>query len=97
MAIILGQKSAKIRILHFLAYLALFSYLNFDNLCEMKIPCAYNVKKTQSSNFGVFFTHDYGHTPGKISRKKNAHVRTIIALLILKQISLFDTAVMTNT
>ena len=41
----LWSKSAKIRILHFLAYLALLSYLKFCGLFEMKISCAYIVKK----------------------------------------------------
>ena len=54
MAIIMGQKSAKIRILF-------FAYLH-----EVKIPYVHIIlRKMYNSDFGGFSIHDNGHTTGQ--------------------------------
>ena len=54
MAIIMGQKSAKIR------------FLFFADLYEVKMPYVRITKrKMHNSDFGGFFTHDNGHTTGR--------------------------------
>ena len=76
--IIMGQKSAKIRILF-------FAYLH-----ELKIPYVHIIlKKMYNSDFGGFSIHDNGHTTGQ-NLFMNRRIRFFISFIFFTLIEIIE-------